>query len=155
MTMTAAPATTTRDIVVDEVFPHAPETLWKALTTGALMGRWLMAPTGFEPVEGCRFTYQTTPAGAWDGVIHCQVLSVVPNERFAYSWVGGDAGNQGYGSRLETIVTFEIFRVAEGARLRLTHSGFSLPHNETAYENMSRGWKSVVPNIGVIAGEAA
>ena len=25
-----------QDIVVDEVFPHAPETIWKALTTGAL-----------------------------------------------------------------------------------------------------------------------
>ena len=42
----------TQDIVVDEVFPHAPETIWKTLTTGDLMGRWLMMPTGFEPVEG-------------------------------------------------------------------------------------------------------
>jgi uncharacterized protein YndB with AHSA1/START domain len=27
----------TRQIVVDEVFPHAPETIWKTLTTGALI----------------------------------------------------------------------------------------------------------------------
>ena len=59
------------DIVVDEVLPHAPETIWKALTTGELIARWLMAPTGFEPVKDKRFTYQTTPAGAWDGTIHC------------------------------------------------------------------------------------
>jgi hypothetical protein len=26
--------TTTQDIVVDEVFPHGPETIWKTLTTG-------------------------------------------------------------------------------------------------------------------------
>ena len=32
----------TRDIDIDEVFPHAPETIWKALTTGALMARWVM-----------------------------------------------------------------------------------------------------------------
>ena len=57
----------TRDIVVDEVFPHSPETIWKTLTTANLMGRWLMIPAGFEPVEGKHFTYQTTPAGAWDG----------------------------------------------------------------------------------------
>ena len=41
------------------------------------MGRWLMAPAGFEPVKGKHFTYQTTPAGAWDGTIHCQVLEVI------------------------------------------------------------------------------
>ena len=33
----AAPKSDTRDIVVDEVFPHAPETIWKTLTTGALI----------------------------------------------------------------------------------------------------------------------
>ena len=38
-----------REIVVDEVFPHAPGVVWKTLTTPELMGRWLMAPTGFEP----------------------------------------------------------------------------------------------------------
>jgi len=70
----------TQDIVVDEVFPHTPETIWKTLTTANLMGRWLMMPAGFEPVEGKYFTYQTTPAGAWDGTIHCQVLEVKPNE---------------------------------------------------------------------------
>ena len=44
----------TQDILVDEIFPHAPETIWKTLTTGELIARWLMAPTGFEPVEGKR-----------------------------------------------------------------------------------------------------
>ena len=53
----------TQEIVVDEAFPHAPETIWKTLTTGELIGRWMMAPTGFEPVKGKRFTFQTRPAG--------------------------------------------------------------------------------------------
>jgi uncharacterized protein YndB with AHSA1/START domain len=79
-----------QDIVVDEVFPHAPETIWKALTAGELIARWLMMPTtGFEPVKGKRFTFQTTPTGAWDGVIHCQVLEAMPNERLVYAWKGG------------------------------------------------------------------
>ena len=30
----------TREIVVEAVFPHAPETIWKTLTTGDLIGRW-------------------------------------------------------------------------------------------------------------------
>jgi uncharacterized protein YndB with AHSA1/START domain len=80
----------TQDIVVEEVFPHAPETVWRILTTGELIGRWLlMKPTGFEPVKGARFTYQTTPAGAWDGVIRCEVLELTRNERLSYSWQGG------------------------------------------------------------------
>jgi uncharacterized protein YndB with AHSA1/START domain len=144
----------TQQIVVDDVFPHAPEMIWKTLTTGELMGRWLkMAPVGFAPVTGTRFTYQTSAAGAWDGVIHCEVLEVIPNQRLAYSWKGGHEGNSGYGSRLDTVVTFTLSRVDNGTRLRLVHSGFVLPRNETAFTNMSGGWKKVVPSIAAIAGE--
>jgi uncharacterized protein YndB with AHSA1/START domain len=143
----------TRDIVVEEVFPHAPETIWKTLTTGDLIGRWLMAPTGFEPVKGNRFTFLTKPAGAWDGVIHCQVLEVSPNERFVYSWKGGHEGNTGYGSLLDTIVTWTLSRTAEGTRVRLVHAGFVVPRNATALENMGKGWQKVVPSLGAIADE--
>jgi uncharacterized protein YndB with AHSA1/START domain len=144
----------TQDIVVDEVFPHAPETIWKTLTTGELIGRWLlMKPTGFEPVKGARFTFQTTPAGAWDGVIRCEVLEVIRNERLAYAWKGGHEGNVGYGSRLDTVVTWILSRVENGTRLRLVHSGFVLPKNDTAFKNMSEGWKKVVRNVDSIAAE--
>jgi uncharacterized protein YndB with AHSA1/START domain len=143
----------TQDIVVDEIFPHAPETIWKTLTTGALIARWMMPPTGFEPVSGNRFTFQTKPAGAWDGTIHCQVLEVIPNERFVYAWKGGHEGNVGYGSRLETVVTWTLSRVENGTRLRLVHSGFVTPRNESAYKTMGEGWKKVVRNLGNIAGE--
>lgn len=143
------------DIVVDEVFPHSPEAIWRALTTGSLMARWLMEPQGFEPVEGNRFSYQTTPAGKWNGTISCEVRSVIPNRHLSYSWVGGDESNLGYGSRLETIVTFELEEVKDGTRLRLTHAGFQMPRNETAYHKMSTGWQGVVKKIGTLAGEAA
>jgi uncharacterized protein YndB with AHSA1/START domain len=150
----AASKSDTQDIVVDEVFPHAPETIWKTLTTGELIGRWLlMAPTGFEPVAGTHFTFQTTPAGAWDGTIHCQVLEVMPNERLVYAWKGGHEGNVGYGSRLDTVVTWTLSKVENGTRLRLVHSGFVLPKNDTAFKNMSEGWKKVVRNLDTIAAE--
>jgi len=145
----------TQQIVVDEVFPHAPETIWKTLTSGGLMGRWLrMAPSGFDAVLGNRFTYQTTPAGEWDGTIHCEVLDVVPNERFVYSWKGGHESNDGaYGSKLDTVVSFTLEKVDGGTRLRLVHSGFVTPRNDSAYRGMSGGWKQVVPAIGAVAGE--
>jgi uncharacterized protein YndB with AHSA1/START domain len=145
-------ATETQDIVVDEVFPHAPETIWKTLTTNELIGRWIQMPTaGFAAVVGTRFTLQTKPAGAWDGLIRCQVLEVVANERLVYAWRGGHDGNTGYGSKLDTVVTFTLSRVAEGTRLRMVHSGFVLPRNDSAYTNMSGGWKKVVGRIGSLS----
>lgn len=142
-----------QDIVVDEILPHAPETIWKALTTGELIARWLMAPTGFEPVKGKRFTYQTTPAGAWDGTIHCQVLEVMPHERLVYAWTGGHEGNVGYGAPLDTVVTWALSRTEGGTRVRLIHSGFITPRNDTAFKGMSEGWKKVVRNLDTIAAE--
>jgi uncharacterized protein YndB with AHSA1/START domain len=150
----AALKSDTQAIVVDEVLPHAPETIWKALTTSDLIGRWLkMSPTGFEPVKGQRFTMKTTPAGAWDGIIHCEVLEAIPNQRFAFTWKGGHEGNVGYGAPLDTVATFTLSKAESGTRLRLVHSGFVLPRNESAFKNMGEGWKKVVPSIGVIAGE--
>lgn len=143
------------DIVVDEIFPHSPDVIWKALTSPALMTRWIrMEPFGFEPVAGNRFTYRTSPAGEWDGTIQCEVLEVVLNQRFVYSWKGGHADNEGYGSRLDTVATFTLEPVEGGTRLRIVHSGFELPRNHTAYSNMSNGWVGVVRRIGELSDEA-
>jgi uncharacterized protein YndB with AHSA1/START domain len=143
----------TQDIVVDEVFPHAPEALWKTLTSGDLIGRWLMEPTGFKAVTGTHFTFQTRAAGAWDGVIHCEVLEVVPGERLVYAWKGGDSGNVGYGSKLDTTVTWTLSKVAGGTRLRLVHAGFVTPNNDSAFKTMSEGWAHFVKTVGGIASE--
>lgn len=140
----------TQEIVVDEVFPHAPETIWKTLTDGELIARWMMAPTGFEPVEGKQFTFQTKAAGEWDGVIRCQVLQAVPNERLVYAWKGGHESNVGYGSRLDTVVTMVLSKVENGTRLRLVHSGFVMPVNDTAFQNMSEGWPKVFQNLETV-----
>ena len=149
----AALTTDTQQIVVDEVFPHAPETIWKTLTNGELIGRWLMVPTGFAAVKGTHFTFQTTPGGAWDGVIHCEVVEVIPNERLAYAWKGGQEANIGYGAPLDTVVTWTLSRVAGGTRLRLVHSGFITPTNDSAFKTMSGGWTKVVQKLATVAGE--
>jgi uncharacterized protein YndB with AHSA1/START domain len=149
----AAMKTATQDIVVEEVLPHTPEAIWNILTTGELIDRWLMKCTGFEPVKGARFTFQTTPTGAWDGVIHCEVLEVMRNERLSYSWRGGHDNNAQYGSRLDTVITWTLAKVDGGTRLRLVHSGFVLPKNDTAFRNLSQGWKKVVGRIHAVSSE--
>jgi len=143
-----------QEIVVDEVFPHAPDVVWRTITTPELMARWLkMTATGFEATVGTRFTYQTTPAGAWDGVIRCLVLEVIPNQRLVYEWRGGHEDNVGYGSRLETVVTWSLSPAEGGVRVRLVHSGFRMPNNDHAYQNMSHGWPGVLQRIAAIAEE--
>ena len=141
---------TSRDIVVDEGFAHSAETIWKALTDGSLIARWLMPPEGFEAVPGNDFTFRTTPAGAWDGTIHCRIVEVKPARRLSYSWQGGDEGNVGYGSRLDTVVTWILSPLGEGTRVQLVHSGFLTPKNDTAFQNMSKGWRTILPRLNAI-----
>ncbi|MES2937573.1 MAG: SRPBCC domain-containing protein [Pseudomonadota bacterium] len=148
-----APHPVGTDVVVEDTFAHAPETVWKALTTGALIGRWLMEPKGFAAVEGTEFIFQTTPGGAWDGVIRCKVLEVVPNRRISYAWKGGHPDNTGYGAPLDSVVTWTLTPTDGGTQLRLVHSGFVSPTNDAALKTMGEGWKQVVPRIGAIAGE--
>ena len=145
--------TDTRSIVVDEVFPHSADVVWKTLTTPELMARWLMTPTGFEPVKGKHFTFKTKPAGEWDGTIQLEVLEVIPNKRLVYSWQGGHEANKEYGSRLETVVTWTLTQLEGGTRLHLEHSGFRTPKNDSAFNGMSGGWVKVVQTIGALAGE--
>jgi uncharacterized protein YndB with AHSA1/START domain len=144
----------TQDIVIDEIFPHAAETIWKALTSAQLIARWLMPPTGFEAVEGNTFTFKTNAAGAWDGTIHCRVLEVVTCRRLSYAWKGGDESNTGYGSALDTVVTWSLTPVETGTRVRVVHAGFVTPKNDTAYRNMSDGWVKVLQRLDAISGES-
>ncbi len=143
----------TQDIVVDEVFPHMPSAIWKVLTSGELINRWLMVQKGFEPVERSHFSFQTPPDGEWDGVIHCQVLEVVANERLVYSWKSGHESHAGYVSRLDTVVTWTLTRNEGGTRLRLVHSGFIMATNMSIFKNVSAGWSKVVSKLIAIVAE--
>jgi len=136
------------------VLPHAPEVVWTALTTADLIGRWLM-PNDFAPVVGKTFTFRTKPMGGWDGVVHCEVLEVVPNRKLTYSWKGGSDDNPKYGSKLDTVVTWTLTPVAGGTRLRLVHAGFRSPGNDFAFDAMSPGWGRVLAGIARVIGEAA
>ena len=144
----------TRDIVVEDDLPHAPEIVWKTLTNKELLSRWLM-PNDFQPVVGKRFTFQTKPMGDWDGVVHCEVLEVVTNRKLVYSWKGGSDRNAKYGSRLDSVVTWTLTPVTGGTRLRMVHAGFRSPENDAAFEAMSSGWGRIMATIDRFAAEQA
>jgi uncharacterized protein YndB with AHSA1/START domain len=139
---------------VEGVLPHAPEIVWKTLTTAELIGRWLM-PNDFVAAVGKTFTFRTKPMGDWDGVVHCEVLEVVPNRKLVYSWKGGSDSNPNYGARLDTVVTWTLTPVSGGTHLRMVHAGFRSPGNDFAFDAMSPGWGRVLQGIGRVADEVA
>jgi uncharacterized protein YndB with AHSA1/START domain len=141
-----------RDITIEAVLPHAPAAVWKVLTTGELIGQWLM-PNDFEPVVGKKFTFRTKPMGDWDGIVHCEVLEIVEQRRLVYSWQGGSDANAKYGSRLDTVVTWSLESIEAGTRLRMVHAGFRLPANQGAFDAMSPGWGHVLHGIARVIGD--
>ena len=52
----------TRAIIMEELLPHAPEVVWRVLTTPDLIARWLMK-NDFAAEVGHRFTMQARPMG--------------------------------------------------------------------------------------------
>jgi uncharacterized protein YndB with AHSA1/START domain len=50
----------TRTLVIERVFPHPPEKLWRALTENPLIAQWLMK-SDFEPVVGRKFQFRSNP----------------------------------------------------------------------------------------------
>jgi uncharacterized protein YndB with AHSA1/START domain len=111
------------------VVPQPPEKVWKALTTAKLIGDW-------------------------DGVVHCEVLEIVPHRRLVYSWKGGSDSNNSdsnYGSKLDSVVTWTLQPEGRGTRLRLVHTGFRSPQNDFAYDAMSPGWGRIMGRLSEIA----
>ena len=151
MTLAIDPAV--RAITVEEVVPHAAETVWKVLTTSELMQRWLM-PNSFAPGLGARFTIADRPIGKWDGTVNCEITAWDPPHELAYTWVGGSPENVGEGAPLDTLVTWTLTPVSGGTRLRMVHNGFRSPMNDKRREAMTRGWTIIVPRIGKIAEQA-
>ena len=78
-------------LVVERVFAHSPEKLWRALTESPLLAQWMMK-NDFQPVPGRKFQFRADPAPNWDGVVDCEVLVVDPLKSLSYNWgVGGAA----------------------------------------------------------------
>jgi len=124
------PAEATRTLVIERVFPHPPEKLWRALTESPLIAQWLMN-NDFEPAVGRRFKFRRDPVPNWDGVIDCEVLVVEPLKQLSYSWTT---------LGLESLVRFTLTPAQGGTHLRMEHSGFR-PDQQNAYQGANYGWQ--------------
>lgn len=130
-------------IELDHFYPHPPAKVWRALTTPELMAGWLMAPDGFEPRAGQRFTFQARPMPATDfsGTIDCQVLEATPPSRLSYSWEDPERERP-----TGWVVSWELVPEGHGTRLLLRHTGFD-PDDATqqrARTIMGGGWLRIL-----------
>ena len=126
----------TRSVVIERVFAHAPEKLWRALTEPALLTQWLLK-NDFLPEIGREFQFRNEPVGGWDGLIDCKVLEFDPLQHLAYSW-------RAFGH--VSTVEFTLTAADGGTQLRMEHSGF-LADQEAAYQGAHYGWQRFIGNL--------
>ncbi len=129
-------------LVIERVFPHPPEKLWRALTESSLLAEWLMS-NDFEPVAGRRFRFQACPKPGWDGAIDCEVRIVEPLKRLAYTWSA---------LGLDSVVLWTLTATDSGTHLRMEHSGFRTDQ-QAAYKGANYGWQKFLGNLERLLGE--
>ena len=132
----STPAETTRTLVIERVFQHPPEKLWRALTENPLIAQWLLK-NDFEPVVGRKFQFRSEPVQNWDGVIDCEVLVVDPLKQLSYSW--SSLG-------LDSVVLFTLTPAEGGTHLRMEHSGFR-PDQQANYKGANYGWQKFIGGL--------
>jgi len=119
-----------RSVVIERVFHHPPEKLWRALTESPLLAQWLMN-NDFEPVVGRKFQFRAEPVPQWNGLIDCEVLIIEPLKQLSYSW-----GTMGIG----TVVLWTLSPAEGGTHVRVDQSGFG-PNQERNYQGAKYGWQ--------------
>ena len=132
-------------LVMERVFPHSQQKLWRALTESPLLAQWMMN-NDFEPVPGRRFQFRADPAPNWNGIVDCEVLAVEPMQRLSYNWgVGG--GESG----LQWVVEWTLTPADGGTHVRMEQSGFG-PNQQQAYGGAKWGWQRFLGNLENVLG---
>jgi uncharacterized protein YndB with AHSA1/START domain len=145
MTNTAETTETTRTLVVERVFPHPPEKLWRALTESQLLAQWMMN-NDFKPEVGHKFQFRADPMPNWNGIVDCDVLVVEPFARLSYNW--------GVGGSLHWVVQWTLTPAEGGTHVRMEQSGFG-PDQQAAYQGAKYGWQKFLGGLEKVLGGLA
>jgi uncharacterized protein YndB with AHSA1/START domain len=128
--------TTTRSLVIEKELPHPLEKVWRALTQGPLIKEWMM-DNDFQPVVGHKFSFRSTPAPGWNGLIDSEVVVVEPEKKLSYTW-----NSMG----LESVVVWTLTAAGGGTLLRMEQSGFA-SDQDRAYKGANYGWQKFMGNL--------
>jgi len=122
------------DLRFEVIYPAPVAAVWRALTDPAEVSEWLM-PNDFRAVVGHKFKFRTEPRPGFDGIVRCEVISVQPERRLAYTWVGGG---------IDTLVEWDLVPHGTGTSLTLVHSGFAGVRGYLVSRILGSGWKSKI-----------
>lgn len=119
-------------------FKQSPEEVWEYLTNPELIEQWLMTTKNFKPVLGQKFqfTFTAKPGSRYDGVVHCEIMEIVPFSKLSYSWDGHLQDKSKY---FNSMVSWTLLRQNNGTELQLEHNGFEILEDILNHTN---GWKS-------------
>ncbi len=125
-----------------EVYIRAtPEAVWSGITDGALTRRYFYETTiSSDWAVGSRVEY-VNPDGSL--AVEGEVLEVEEPRRLAYTWhvLYNDVAATETPSR----VLWELERVGESVRLRMTHDRF--PAGSAVYPEISEGWAPLLSSL--------
>lgn len=127
--------------VTKSVKVNAPvEKVWKALTNKEDMKKWYFDIPDFELKEGNLFNfYEPGTEGKYHH--HCEILEVIPNQKFKHTWSYPDF------SKDKTILKWELQPDGDSTVVNLTHKGlenFSHLGKDFQKESFTAGWDEIL-----------
>ncbi|MBL8155238.1 MAG: SRPBCC domain-containing protein [Anaerolineae bacterium] len=131
-----------REIHIERFYKQPPERVWTALTDPAQLAAWYM-PNDFKAEAGHKFSFRTDPAPGFDGVLHCEVVTVDPPRKLAYTFRGGWMDRS-------TLVTWTLLPQDGGTLLRLEHTGFTALSDPAIRTILESGWGSFLPRLDAL-----
>jgi uncharacterized protein YndB with AHSA1/START domain len=157
MTPTPKRQLMTRTIKLKTVLPYSQEKVWQALTDPKLLGNWFME-NNMEPTVGHYFTFRMKPQKGWDGITHCEIIRLEPQQHIAYTYRGEATGEKalacagihsdtadkltkGIFTKLDTVLDFTLEPTCGGTILSMEHSGYKGLKLSIISFIMQRGWK--------------
>lgn len=128
-----------QSVTVERTFNADRPSVWRAITEKELMKQWYFDLSEFRPEVSFTFEFMGSTEDGTQYKHLCEVTEVVPEEKLTYSWRYD--GYEGI-----SYVTFELFDVNDGTRLKLTHTGFetfpAVP--DFAIHNFEAGWNDII-----------
>ncbi len=104
---------TNKPIIIEQKFEASPKEVWEAITNLEKMKQWYFTNIpAFEPRKGFETNFSVQSE---ERVFphHWEITEVIPGKKIAYTWTF-----KGYPGASK--VSFELFKLQDGTRLRLT-----------------------------------
>ena len=134
------PAGGNEPIVKEVTVNTSSSKVWKAITDKDEMKKWYFDLKEFKPEVGFEFRFLGGPDTDNQYLHICEITEVIENKKLTYNW-----RYDGYPGK--SFVTFELFEVDSGTRVKLTHTDletFGTKNPHFAKENFVVGWEAII-----------